>query len=99
MVKDVLCLETPGESYTEALGLSSIVDCSDKSPWQLGTKPELQNMPLVATAEHSGAQKQACKAAESEVNKKTVEAEGETRGQDQQLRRVDPSIFSLSIIS
>lgn len=50
MVKDVLCLETPGESYAEALGLSSIVDGCDKSPWQLGAKPELQNMPLLATA-------------------------------------------------
>lgn len=50
MVKDVLCWETPGESYAEALGLSSIVDCWDKSLWQLGAKPELQNMPLLATA-------------------------------------------------
>lgn len=55
-------------------------------------------MPLVATAEHSTAQKQACKAAASEVNKKTGEAEGETRGRDQQLRRVNPSTFSLSFL-
>lgn len=53
MVKDVLCWETPGESYAEALGLSSIVDCWDKSLWQLGAKPELQNMPLLPTAQHS----------------------------------------------
>lgn len=55
-------------------------------------------MPLVATAEHRAAQKQACKAAVSEVNKKTGEAEGETWGQDQQLRCVNPSRFALSII-
>lgn len=79
-VKDVLCWETPGESYAEARGLSSTVDCWDKSPWQLGAKPELQNMPLLATAEHSAAQKQAREAAVSEVNQKTREAEGETRG-------------------
>ena len=59
MVKDVLCWETPGESYAEAVGLSSIADCWNKSPWQLGAKPGLQNMPLLATVELSAAQKQA----------------------------------------
>lgn len=79
-VKDVLCWETPGESYAEARGLSSIVDCWDKSPWQLGAKPELQNMPLLATAEHSAVQKQARQSALSEVNQKTRKG-GETQGQ------------------
>lgn len=78
-VKDVLCWETPGESYAEAQGLSSIVDCWDKSPWQLGAKPELQNMPLLATA-HSAVQKQARQAVVSEVKQKTRKG-GETQGQ------------------
>lgn len=81
MVKDVLCWETPGESY--ALVLSSILDCWDKSPWQLGAKPELQNMPLLATEEHSAAQKLAWQAAASEVNEETRQTEGQIKGQDQ----------------
>ena len=48
-------------------------------------------MPLLATAEHRAAQKQACEAGGSEVNEKTREAEGEMWGQDQQLRCVNSS--------
>ena len=58
MVKCVLRCETPGESYAEALNLSSIVDSWDKSLWQLGAEPKRYAPPTYSTAPHT-AQEQA----------------------------------------
>lgn len=44
-VSEALCCQTPGESYVRAGGLSSNGDRGDKSPWQLGAKPELHTPP------------------------------------------------------
>lgn len=63
MVKDVLYWETPGKSYTTVLSLSSNVGCWEEKGWkkpkQLGVKPELQNMPPLATEYLCAAWKQA----------------------------------------
>lgn len=43
MVKDVWCWKHLGRVMSGLGGLSSSGDCGDKSPWQLGAKPELQH--------------------------------------------------------
>lgn len=60
MVKDVLCWETPGESYAEAIGLSSIAlqTAEIKAPGNL----EQCQCCKICPEEHSVAQKQACEA-------------------------------------